>query len=146
MAGMGGYLYIGESVALDNTAEVTAEITDTGVEQVQKPSRGREAYVPTVTFRYRFQGTDYTSDRIFPKRSQPEYNDRSTAESRLAPYRIGDCVTAYVDPDDPGAAFLENSRSGKPVGAIVFGLALSLFSGGRLYKVVKGSRNSDREP
>ena len=144
MAGMGSYLYIGESAALDSTVEVTAEITDTGVEQVQGSSRGKEIYVPTVTFQYQFRGTDYTSDRIFPRSSQPQYNERSTAESRLAPYPVGERVTAYVDPDAPGTAFLENSRSGKPAGAIVFGLALSLFSGGRLYQVWGRSRDLER--
>jgi len=143
MTGMGGYLYVGESAALDNTVEVTAEITDTGVKQTQG-SRGREVYIPTVTFEYRFRGTDYTSNRIFPRRSQPPYNEKSTAESRLAPYSVGKRVTAYVDPDAPGAAFLENSRSGKPAGAIVFGLALSLFSGGQLYKVWGRSRELER--
>lgn len=140
MTGMGSYLYVGESAALENTAEVTAEITDTSVEQVPG-SRGREAYVPVVTFRYQYRGTDYTSDRIFPRSSQPSYNERSTAEERLAPYPVGESVTAYVDPDAPGAAFLENSRSGKPAGAIVFGAAISLFSGGRLLQVMRRSRD-----
>lgn len=145
IVGVGTYLYLGESAALDSTSEVTAEITDTGVEQV-KGSRGRTVYVPTVMFRYSFRGVEYTSNKIHPGDSELRFEDRDAAVSRLSAFPAGERVTAYVNPDQPGEAFLENSRSGQSVGAILIGVALSLFSGGRLYQVWGRSRDLEQVP
>jgi len=145
IVGVGTYLYIVESAALGNTAEVTAEITDTGVDRV-KGSRGRDMYVPTVMFQYTFRGNDYTSNKIHPGDSQLRFEDREAALARLSAFPVGERVTAYVNPETPGEAFLENARSGQSTGAILFGVALSLFSGGRLYQVWGRSRDLERVP
>lgn len=129
--GLGAYTYAEESVRLDNRVEVTAEVTETSIEE--ENGRGREGYVPVVTFSYTFEGTEYTSDRISPGQSQPHYSDRARAESELSTFSVGETVTAYVDPAAPGEAFLRKERSGYGVGSLGIGLAISLVAGGRLY-------------
>jgi hypothetical protein len=144
MIGVGAYSYVAESASLDNRVAVTGEITDTSVERVPG-SRGREVYVPTVTFQYRFEGAEYTSDRLYPGTAQPRYEDRSTAESRLSTYAVGERVTAYVDPDAPGQAFLTAARSGQALGAVVVGFVVSLIGGVGLFQARRESRARKRE-
>lgn len=143
IVGLGAYTYAADSASLNNRVEVTAEITDTAVEQVPG-SRGRDVYVPAVTFQYRFQGTDYTSDRIYPGDTRQRYEDSATAQSRLSPYTVGESVTAYVNPEMPGEAFLEDTRSGQPTGAFVVGVFVSLLGGLGLYQARVQSRNRER--
>jgi len=137
--GVGAYSYVTGSAALDNRVEVSAEVTDTGVQTVTT-SRGRNAYVPVVRFQYRFQGTDYTSDSIYPDNLQREYEDRAGAESQLSAYTVGETVTAYVDPDRPGRAFLEDSRSGMAIGAVAAGAFVCLIAGLGLYQARRAAR------
>ncbi|MFC6756328.1 MULTISPECIES: DUF3592 domain-containing protein [Haloarcula] len=139
IVGVGAYSYVSDSAALENSVEVSAEITDTSIEAVES-SRGRTAYVPVVTFQYRFQGTDYTSDGIYPGDTQPQYGERAVAASRLSDYTVGERVTAYVDPDAPGQAFLEPSRSGLPIGAIIVGVLVCLVAGIGLYQARRQAR------
>jgi hypothetical protein len=131
IVGVGAYTFVQDSASLDNTVEVEAEITGLDVERTTG-SRGRYAYVPVVTFQYRFEGTEYTSNRIYPGIAQPKYEEQSTAESVIGQYSVGRQVTAYVDPSEPGEAFLQNSRSGQASGAFFVGVAISLISGGWL--------------
>ncbi|WP_324663445.1 DUF3592 domain-containing protein [Haloarcula sediminis] len=136
---VGAYSYVSDSARLDGRVTVTAEVTGVGVEQVEG-SRGREAYVPAVQFQYRFRGTGYTSDRLYPGRSQPQYDDRATARERVSAYAVGERVTAYVDPEAPGAAFLEDARSGQATGAVIVGAIVSLVGGVGLYQARAESR------
>jgi len=139
LIGMGAYSYAADSAALENRVEVSAEITDTSVEAVES-SRGRNAYVPVVTFQYRFQGTEYTSDRIYPGDAQPQYEEEATAASRLSAYTVGESVTAYVNPDAPGQAFLEDSRSGMATGAVIVGALVCVIAGVGLYQARRHTR------
>jgi len=142
LTGAGAYSYVSETAVLENRVTVTAEITETGVEAVPG-SRGRQKYIPRPTFQYRFEGTAYTSNRLFPGQ-QPRFDDRATAESRLTAYTVGESVTAYVDPDAPGAGFLEDARSGQALGASLLGLGVSLLGGIGLYVARVQSRNRGR--
>ncbi|MDS0280857.1 DUF3592 domain-containing protein [Haloarcula onubensis] len=145
IVGVGAYSYVTDSAALDGRVQVTAEVTETGVEEVTA-SRGRDAYVPVVTFRYEYQGTTYTSNRLYPGQSQPQYQDRATAQERVSAYAVGQRVPAYVDPDAPGAAFLEDSRSGQPTGAFFVGLAVSLVGAVGLYQARAEARARELLP
>jgi hypothetical protein len=140
--GVGAYSYMTDSAALDNRVELSAEITDTGVESVVV-SRGRTGYVPVVTFQYQLQGASYTSDRIYPGDAQPQYGDRATAESSVSAYAVGDSVTAYVNPDTPGQAFLEDSRSGIATGAVLTGALVCLIAGFALYQARREKQARD---
>lgn len=133
ITGVGAYSYVAESASLGNNVAVTAEITDISVEAVPG-SRGRTQYVPTPTYEYRFEGTVYTSQRLYPGTSQPRYDERAAAAERLSAYAVGDRVTAYVDPESPMDAYLEDSRSGQSVGAAVVGVAVCILGGIGLYQ------------
>jgi len=132
IVGLGAYSYTMESASLDDRVAVTAEIIGTSVQEVPG-SRGRQKYIPRPTYQYDFRGTTYTSDSIFPGEQQ-RYDDSATAAARLSAYTVGESVTAYVDPDAPGEAFLEDARSGQSTGAFVVGLLLSLIGGVGLYQ------------
>ena len=142
IVGVGAYSYVADSASLENRVEVTAEITDTDVEAVPG-SRGRQQYIPTPTYQYDFRGTVYTSEMIFPG-EQPRYDDRATAEARLSAYTVGETVTAYVDPDAPGEAFLEDSRSGLATGAFFAGVVVCLVGGIGLRQARVESRARNR--
>ena len=131
IVGVGAYSFVQDTASLDNTVEVDAEITGLDVERTTG-SRGRRAYVPIVTYQYQFEGTEYTSDRIYPGIAQPRYEEQSTAAAVVEKYSLGQQVTAYVDPAEPGEAFLENARSGQASGAFFVGVGISLISGGWL--------------
>jgi hypothetical protein len=143
--GMGAASYVTESTQLDNSVEVTAEVTDIDVEEA--PSRGTTSYAPVVTFQYQFEGAAYTSDRLYPGRSQPQFDDRDAALARASAYTVGESVTAHVDPDAPGRAFLEERRSGKALGTVVAGVLVSLIGGVGLYqaRLESGARERRRQ-
>ncbi|WP_262175243.1 DUF3592 domain-containing protein [Haloarcula laminariae] len=140
--GVGAYTYLADSARLDGNVAVTAEVTDVGVERVEG-SRGRDTYVPTVRFQYRFRGTSYSSDRLYPDSSRPQYYDNATAQERVSAYAVGEEVTAYVDPEAPGEAFLEDTRSGQATGAFVVGLVVCLVGGIGLYQARAQARARD---
>lgn len=142
IVGVGTYIYVTDTAALDDRVTVTAEVTDTGVRAVEA-SRGRTAYVPVVAFQYQYQGGSYTSNRIYPGDTEPRYEDRSTAAERLSAYPVGERVTAYVDPDAPGEAYLEDSRSGQATGAVLVGAIVCLVAGVGIYQARKQSRLRD---
>jgi len=143
IVGVGAYSYVADSGTLENRVQITAEVSDVGVEQLQG-SRGRESYVPAVTFQYRFRGASYTSDRIYPGTTQPRYEDRATAQSRASAYAVGERVTAYVDPGAPEQAFLEDTRSGQATGAFFVGVLVSLIGGVGLYQARREARARER--
>jgi hypothetical protein len=140
--GVGAYSYVADSAVLDDRVEVTAEVVDTGVEEVPA-SRGNTAFVPNVTFQYRFNGTEYTSNRLYPGRAQPTYGNRSSAEAQLSAYPVGETVTAYVDPDSPARAFLIDSRSGLGIGALAVGVLICIIGGIGLYQAQAQARVRD---
>jgi len=143
IVGVGGYAYTVESASLANNVEVTAEITGTSVEQAGS-TRGTESYVPVVTYRYSFRGESYTSNKIYPGINQPQYEDRATARTHLSEYTVGESVPAYVNPDAPDEAYLEDSRSGQAVGGVVVGLLVALLGGVGLYQGRRQARKRER--
>ena len=143
IVGVGVYAYMAESASLDGNVEVTAEVTGTSVERAGA-TRGTESYAPVVTFQYSFRGERYTADNIYPGVNQPQYEDRSTARSHLSDYTVGESVPAYVDPDTPGEAYLEDSRSGQAIGGVVVGLLVALLGAIGLYQGRRQARNRER--
>ena len=109
LAGYGAYDYTQQSEAIEDAVQVEATIVETDVETVT--SKGDQSHEPTVSFEYRYDGTAYTGDRIFPSDVNPKYEMRSKARSIVQEYESGETVTAYVDPASPGDAFLEKKRS-----------------------------------
>lgn len=132
VAGYGGYSYVQQSDAIANTVEVDATITETDVRTVQQ--RRSRSFVPEVTFEYRYQGASYTSSNVFPAGSAPRFNNRANAEDVLDNYGTGTTVTAYVNPDSPDSAFLENRRSNRPVRLAAIGGIVALAAAGHLVR------------
>jgi len=136
--------YVQETAAIENAVEVEATVVDSGVEEVAT-GRTDPRYVPMATFEYRFQGTTYTSDSVFPRGSEQRYHERAEAESVLADATSGDTVTAYVDPEAPGEAFLTTTRSETSVRFLVFGGFMGLVGGVRFLQTWWLSRDRDVE-
>ena len=133
ITGFGVYDYTQQSDAVASAVEVDATITETGIDTVST-RRGGADYKPTVSFEYQFEGTEYTAHNIYPSAVEPDYGTRSDAEAELEGYAVGDTVTAYVDPDTPGSAFLKNEESSSPlkfaaIGGIAFLLSVKSMLG-----------------
>lgn len=137
----GTYAYVQDTAVLNERVEVTAEVTSTSVKGVDA-LRGGEQYVPMATFEYSFRGMDHSSNNLFPGSSPPRYQDRAAAESRLAPFPVGEAVTAYVDPAAPGEAFLVDGRSGQATRYLAFGAFLALIGGLRQLQLWAQPRDS----
>ncbi len=134
-----GLLYYGQSAAeaeeqaLENAVEIEVEILETDIETRQRTTSSDEAtrretvYRPTVRYAYEFEGEQYESTNVYPQGGFQEYSERSQAESKLSEYREGTVVTGYVDPNDPGEAFLIREKSGAPQIMMIVGGFFALF-------------------
>lgn len=131
ITGLGVYGYVEESAAVDDAVEIEAEITGIQIREVSA-LRANTRYEPTATFEYRFRGTAYTSDDIFPAGSSERYRDRAAAESVLSAFEVGETVTAYVSPATPGEAYLRATRSNTSRQFLVFGVFVALVGGVRI--------------
>lgn len=79
-----------------------------------------------VVFEYEYDGQQYESSKFDAVGSFPTYDDHQDATDALADYNVGDQVTAYVPPDDPGEAFLEEEMPFVIYALIGFGAFLVL--------------------
>lgn len=129
---------VAEEEALENAVEIEVEILETEIESRERTTTDDDfdddsfddqnrqeqetVYRPTVEFAYEFEGEEYRSSNIYPGGGTfQEYSDRSTAENELSPYSEGSVATGYVDPNDPGEAFLVREESGTPQMAMIVG-------------------------
>lgn len=106
-----GYIdYTSQGDRLENAVEVDATILETHTERSGSTSTDTTdaTYYPVVEFEYTFEGTTYTSSNLYPTTIDTGHSDESSAEAAIADYEEGETVTAYVDPDDPGEAFLRD--------------------------------------
>lgn len=111
LVGYGGYDYAQQSAAVDDAVAVEATVIETDIER----TGGRGAsYDARVEYTYRYDGTEYASDELFPGSISPTYDSRADAESVIDPYEVNETVTAYVDPASPGEAFLERQTTTGP--------------------------------
>jgi len=118
IAGYGGYDYIQQADAVDDAVAVNTTITDSEVYEAGSRST---TYRISVEHTYQFQGTEYTSNQVFPGRTSPRYILRSDAVAIVEPYEPNTSATAYVDPDSPDRAFLERQTILAPFLFIGFG-------------------------
>jgi hypothetical protein len=110
--GYGGYDYVQQSSAVENAVAVETTVVDTEIRE----SGGRRGlvYRVSVEHTYRYGGTEYTSEQVFPGRISPMFTARTDAETAIEPYEPNTTATAYVDPDSPGRAFLERETTLAP--------------------------------
>jgi hypothetical protein len=110
--GYGGYDYAQQSSAVENAVAVDSTVVDTEIGE----SGGRRGlvYRVSVEHTYRYEGTEYTSEQVFPGRISPMFTTRSDAEDAIESFEPNATATAYVDPDSPGRAFLEREATLAP--------------------------------
>jgi len=125
VAGYGGYDYVQQSNAVEDAVAVETTVTDAAISE----SAGRGvSYRVTVEHTYRYRGTEYASDQVFPGTTGPLYFTRNDAESVLEPYEANATTTAYVDPGTPSDAFLERRTTTAPFKYVAFGGLLALLT------------------
>ncbi|WP_153952795.1 DUF3592 domain-containing protein [Halosegnis longus] len=125
----GGYDYVQQTEAVRESVEVDATIIELDIEADSGTSSNPGAnFDPVVEFEYTYDGSEYTGTKIYPADIEQNYETQSGAESAIEEYQEGSQTTAYVSPDQPGDAFLENQTSNAPIIAIVLGGLFTLFA------------------
>ena len=125
--------------ATTNTETVDATVVSSEVTKGFN-SESQVQYRPYVVFRYTYEGTEYTSDTVFPG-PVSLVSDRSEAQAIVERYPAGQEVTAYVNRNDPQTAFLIDRSAplwfwAGPVIAVL----VTLYG---CYSVVLGIRGAD---
>ena len=122
ITGIGINEYQTQTEALDNAVEVDATIVTsevqlyedeferTGRSDRDRPRRTTDTpeYQIVIEFEYEFEGQQYRSSNVNVAGSIERFDSRSDAQEALAEYPEGTQTTAYVNPDEPGEAFLED--------------------------------------
>jgi hypothetical protein len=121
-SGAGWYLIYVEGGPARNAQPVQARIEHVEVVST-KDSRGRALQRPLVIYSYSVGGVRYTTDRIMSV-ARPQTS--SWAEEIARQYKVGQTVTAYVTPLDPGSAFLIQDRDWRAYAFAIIPLILAL--------------------
>lgn len=87
-------------------------------------------YRPVVVYRYDVGGRDYQADRVTPVTYASSYGWAETVIRRYAP---GQTVTAYIDPANPGAAYLTHVFDMRLLSVIGVPFCLLAFVAGLTY-------------
>lgn len=111
--GYSGYDYVEQTRVVDRAEDVDATVVKVGVEETT--ARRGVSYYPVVEYEYRYGGTTYTGEDVFPGSIEPSYDTESEARRVVAPYDEGETTTAYVDPYQPDDAFLKDTTTNAPV-------------------------------
>ena len=85
--------------------------------------RGQDRVRPVVRYRFAMNGRTYASERVWPIGRR---GSRAWGDSLLRANRVGDSVTAYVNPADPRRAYLDRTPTSAPTEVIEFGTALAV--------------------
>lgn len=139
IASYGAVDYVQSTSAVRDAVETDATITGVAVETetVGTGTSSDVVYQPTVSFTYTYDGQTYTGDDLFAGSVPARYDTETAARDAVDEYEPGMTTTAYVDPDDPNSAFLEQQTSNRQFVLVGVGGLLSLFGG---YFVVKNYR------
>ena len=116
-----------ERERLENAVEHEGTVLSTGIDREetvdrrdpdndgQYESEEREVeFVPSVRYRYTYQGETYESDSVYPL-SRPGFDSRGGAENFTSRYPEGETVTVYVNGEAPSESFLVRQESGGPL-------------------------------
>ena len=121
------------SGSIDNAVNISATVADTNV-RTDSSRRGSTDYQAEIDFNYSFEGEDYTSGFIYPLDDDREFSTEEEAQEFLQSYSAGTEVDAYVSPETPDEAFLNNESSDQPLIFLLIGGLMTLSAG---YKTVK---------
>ena len=116
--------------ALERIEKTEATVTESTVErrrdtrQTDEGTVGRERYVyrPVVRFRYEYDGETYESGNKSYNMPFGAVPSESRAKETAQQYPEGQKVTVYVDPENPGEAFLEVDETRQKAGAFFLGV------------------------
>ena len=120
VTGIGIHEYQTQTEALDNAVEVDATIVTSEVQLHQdefdrtdrssdyRTTTDTPEYRLVIEFEYEFEGEQYRSSNVNVAGSIERFDSRSEAQETQAEYPEGSQTTAYVNPDEPGEAFLED--------------------------------------
>ena len=125
LAGYGFTQYQGQSQSIDNAVNITATVTETDV-RTDSSRRGRIDYQAEIRFNYSYEGENQSSGYIYPLDSDKEFNTESSAEEYLEDYPSGQEVYAFVNPENPGEAFLNAERSNQPLILMLIGSLMAV--------------------
>jgi hypothetical protein len=101
---------------------VIVESTLRSTHEVETPDL--EMYQPNIVFRYRVDGHDHESDRVYF--GSGGWRDRAAAQAVVEQYPAGHRVTAYVDEDERTMAVLDRRRP--DAGALLYLLPMTALS------------------
>lgn len=125
VSGLGYTNYQSQSNALDNAVNVTATVTGTEV-NIDRAGKSPD-YSPVISFNYTHQDETYTSNNMYPPGdTQKELDSRSAAAKVTNSYTLNNKVSAYINPENPGEAFLKKKRSKSPLIFIGIGALIVL--------------------
>lgn len=94
----------------DRADAVAVDATVTGSEvQTGTNAEGQQIYYPAISYRYTYEGTEFTSDSVFPGDVNP-VSDQSRARELVEEYAAGSEVTAYVNVEDPSRSYLVDEQ------------------------------------
>lgn len=91
--------------SVDRAEAVDGEILSSDWERVSNPSDEGTDYRVEITYRFTYEGTEYTRDEVFPDGRNGGLS-RSSAESTAENHPAGDEVTVYVVDGDPEDTYL----------------------------------------
>ena len=121
-SGAGWFLVHAEAAIARHAQAVDAVIEH--VEVVSAPdSKGRVTRRPLIIYSYSIGGVRYTTDRVT---ALTRSHSASWADEIVGQYKVGQKVTAYVSPADPGSAFLIADRDWRAYAFAVVPLVLAL--------------------
>jgi len=83
-----------------------------------------ETHRPDVRFRYVVDGKEYESDLLYPAAIVRTYASESSAADELKPFPVGAKVTAFVNAELPGKAYLVPEKSAGPAVFLILGFCL----------------------
>lgn len=127
--------YTSQNQALENPVNVSATVTETGIDR-ESGGRGAPEYQPKITFEYSYEDQDYTSSNMYPGGQKPEdYNVESNAREVVDRYSQGSEITVSVPPGNPGEAFIKAKKTNNPLIGMGAGLLFILLGS---YRFMKG--------
>jgi hypothetical protein len=138
-----GWRVVQERTRLADALPVEAEVLSSRVEDWVSGSgtnRSRQ-YRPVVNFRYRFDDRVFESDLVTPL---GDSGARGWARDLAGRFAAGDRVRAWVDPDEPGTAYLVKLTSWKPIAGLAVGSLIALYAVGGLIWHARRRRSAAR--
>ncbi|WEL23646.1 DUF3592 domain-containing protein [Candidatus Nanohalovita haloferacivicina] len=107
LAGYGGFFMMHQddiSTSGDDVEYETVNATISSTDLASISTGNGTVYRPEASFTYTFNGSQYSSNNVFPTERRFQYP--ADAEDQIDDFSEGDQITAYIQKDSPGEAFL----------------------------------------